>query len=193
MPVYAIPLGALLAAERAYAELDDEQLAQPALVAERLLQAAAPFVGPIAAQLGYGRISAEASTDILRDHLKGISTKQLADTYAVSTRTIQVHIRRRLRYELARSRAGVPVARIARQLGCPTTVIASELEREIRREQKASPDSEPSAAELSVWLDDQSGAVVRKRRRSDSGRRRPRSGGLPGNSGEPGGIRDQVD
>lgn len=182
MPDYKIPLGARLAAEHAYAALDDDQRAQPALVAERLLQAAAPFVGPIAAQLGRGRITEQASADILRSYLKGVSSERLADTYAVTTQTINAHIRRRIRRELARSRSGVAVARISRELRCPVMVLAAEFERELRREQ-TDPDTATEAAELPVWLNDQYGAVVPRRQRSDAGRRRPRSGGLTSHRG----------
>lgn len=191
MPEYTIPLGALLAAEHAYASLDEHQRNQPALVAELLLQAAAPFTGPIAAQLGRGRITERASAEIFRDHLKGVSAKHLADIYAVTPQTIFKHIRRRVQRELARSRAGVPVARIARRLGCPVTVLVAEFKEEIRRE-KAEPCPIDNSTELPVWIDDQDGAVVPRRRRSDAGRRRSRSRGLPGDGGRSGGVHDQA-
>jgi hypothetical protein len=190
MPEYAIPLGALLAAERAYDALDDEQRSHPDIVAKRLLQAAAPFAGPIAAQLGRGRIDERAGADILGRYLRGTSRDRLADVYAVTTKTIGNHIRRRVRRELARSRAGVPVSRIARELGCSAAALVAEFEREARHARQYSLDPYPETNNVPVRIDSDPGAVERGRQRSDAGRRRPRPGGLSSRRRESIGVLD---
>jgi len=184
-----IPLGALLAAEHAYANLAPNQRRDASLVAELLLQAAAPFMGSVSRQLGRARITPEASRDLFQAYLRGASYARLADFYGVSQQTIGTHYRRRLSAALVRHRDGTPVAHLAREFGCSPAALTAEFEKETIREQ-----TNPSAqtAHLPMRGDDRDGSLDGGHQRVDAGRRRSRSGGRPARSGLPAGIHDSA-
>lgn len=108
-----LPLGARLAAERAYADMPRDRRRDPAHVAEVILTAAAPFMAPVVAQLGRGRITPTGSADIFRYWLAGQTPAELADRYAVTRQTINNHLRRCCDRARTRLDAGVPVGVIA--------------------------------------------------------------------------------
>lgn len=164
--MYVIPLGALLAAEHAYERIPEETRADGALVAELLLQAAAPFVGPIAAQLGRGRIGEETSHKIFGEYLRGTPISVLADRYAVTPPTIRKHLARRARTALIRHQGGVSVPLMAKEIGCSPATLADELERQARRDG----DSSTKAGDVPLSGADQLGAMGRGCLRSSSGR-----------------------
>lgn len=112
MPI-TLPLGARLAAERAYAEMPRKHRSNPAHVAEVILIAAAPFMAPVVAQLGRGRITPDGAADIFRYWLTGMTLAALADQYAVTTQTIHKYVQRGLIRTRTRLAAGVPIGTIA--------------------------------------------------------------------------------
>jgi hypothetical protein len=108
-----LPLGARLAAERAYADMPRGRRSDPAHVAEVILIAAAPFMAPVVARMGRGRITETGAKDIFRYWLAGESTAELADRFAVTRRTITTYVRRGLVRARTRIAAGTSVATIA--------------------------------------------------------------------------------
>lgn len=108
-----LPLGARLAAERAYADIPRERRNDHAHVAETILTAAAPFMASVVAQMGRGRITETGAKDILRYWLVGESVAALADRFAVSRPTITKYVHRGLTRAATRIAAGTPIARIA--------------------------------------------------------------------------------
>lgn len=108
-----LTLGARLAAEHAYTNMSSEARRDPSRVAEVILTAAAPYMGPVVAQFGQGQITETGAKDIFRYWLSGQSTAKLADRFAVSTRTINEYVTRGLVRARSRIAAGTPIATIA--------------------------------------------------------------------------------
>jgi hypothetical protein len=125
-----LPLGARLAAERAYANMPLASRRDPARVAEVLLAAAAPFMGPAVAQLGQRRINPDGAADIFRRFLAGETTAALADRYAVTTVTINKYIQRGLVRARTRVAAGVPIGTIAAENQVAPTALRAVLDME---------------------------------------------------------------
>jgi hypothetical protein len=126
----AIPLGARLAAERAYADMPREHRRDPARVAEVLLTAAAPFMAPVVAQLGRGRITEIGASDIFRRWLSGETHAALADRYAVTTPTINKYVQRGLFRTRIRLAADVPIGTIAAENRITSTALRAALDLE---------------------------------------------------------------
>jgi hypothetical protein len=129
----ALPLGARLAAERAYADMPREHRRDPARVAEALLTAAAPFMAPVVAQLGRGRITETGASDIFRRWLSGETRAALADRYAVTTPTINKYVQRGLLRTRTRLAAGVPIVTIAAENQITSTALHAALDLEEAR------------------------------------------------------------
>lgn len=108
-----LPLGARIAAERAYADIPRGRRNDPAHVAQVILVAAAPFMAPVVAQMGRGRITDTGAKDILRYWLAGETIATLADQFAVSRPTITKHLHRGLTRATTRIAAGTAIATIA--------------------------------------------------------------------------------
>lgn len=108
-----LPLGARIAAERAYADMPREHRNDPAHVAEVILLAAAPFMAPVVAQLGRTRVTETAAADIFRHWLAGKSPRVLSSQYAVSDTTIKKYVRRGVERSQTRIVAGTPASVIA--------------------------------------------------------------------------------
>jgi hypothetical protein len=108
-----LPLGARLAAERAYADMPREYRRDPAHVAEVILTAAAPFMAPVMAQFGRGRINDTGAADIFRRWLSGDTAAELADRYAVTAQTINKYVQRGLLRTRSRLTAGTTIGTIA--------------------------------------------------------------------------------
>lgn len=108
-----LPLGARIAAERAYAGIPRGRRNDPGHVAEVVLAAAAPFMAPVVAQMGRGRITDMGAKDILRYWLAGETVAALADRFAVSRPTITKHLHRGLARATTRIAAGTSIATIA--------------------------------------------------------------------------------
>lgn len=108
-----LPLGARLAAERAYADIPRGRRNDPGYVSEVILTAAAPFMAPVVAQMGRGRITDTGAKDIFRRWLAGETMASLADRFAVSRPTITKHLHRGLARATTRIAAGTSIATIA--------------------------------------------------------------------------------
>lgn len=128
-----LPLGARLAAERAYAEMSHEHRRDPKRVAEVLLAAAAPFMGPAVAQLGRGRISTDGASDIFRAWLTGVAPSELADRYAVTPQTINKYIKRGLARAQTRLASGTAIGTIAAENQVTVVALRAVLEMEEAR------------------------------------------------------------
>jgi len=128
-----LPLGARLAAERAYACMPREHRHDPARVAETLLIAAAPFMAPVVAQLGRGRITESGARGIFRLWLSGTNTAALADRYAVTPQTINKYVQRGLLRTRTRLAAGTPIGTIAAENQITTTALRAVLDAEEAR------------------------------------------------------------
>lgn len=128
-----LPLGARLAAEHAYAELPNDQRSDPARVAEVLLIAAAPFMAPVVAQLGRGRISPTSATEIFRQWLSGASMEVLAGEYAVTRPTISKYVQRGLIRTRTRLAAGVPLVVVAAENQIRSSALRAVLNAEEAR------------------------------------------------------------
>lgn len=128
-----LPLGARLAAERAYAEMPREHRRDPAHVAEVLLIAAAPFMAPVVAQLGRGRITPDGAADIFRYWLSGTTPAALADRYAVTTQTINKYVQRGLLRARTRLAAGIPIGTIAAENQITPVALRAVLDAEEAR------------------------------------------------------------
>lgn len=103
-----LPLGARLAAERAYTNLSTAQRRNPALVAEALLTAAAPFIGR-----SQGHLDKIESRDIFRLWLTGEPVAMLANRFGVTRTTITNHIRRHVTRTLRRIEHGTRISVVA--------------------------------------------------------------------------------
>jgi hypothetical protein len=123
-----LPLGARLAAERAYADMPRVHRRDPAHVAEVILTAAAPFMAPVMAQLGRGRINDTGASDIFRRWMSGDTTAELADRYAVTQQTINKYIRRGLIRTRTRLAAGTPAGTIAAENRITTAALRAVLD-----------------------------------------------------------------
>jgi hypothetical protein len=132
MPI-TLPLGARLAAERAYADMPREHRRDPARVAEVLLIAAAPFMAPVVAQLGRGRITEIGAADILRHWLAGQTTTALADRFAVTQQTINKYVQRGLLRARTRLAAGTLIGTIAAENQITPTALRAVLDAEEAR------------------------------------------------------------
>lgn len=128
-----LPLGARLAAERAYSEMPREHRRDPGRVAEILLVAAAPFMGPVVAQLGRCRITETGSSDIFRLWLSGETPAELADRYAVTTQTINKYVQRGLARTQIRLAAGTTIGTIAAENQVTATALRAVLDMEEAR------------------------------------------------------------
>lgn len=128
-----LPLGARLAAEHAYAELPNDQRSDPARVAEVLLIAAAPFMAPVVAQLGRGRINAAGAARIFRQWLSGASMEVLAGEYAVTRPTISKYVQRGLIRTRTRLAAGVPLVVVAAENQIRSSALRAVLNAEEAR------------------------------------------------------------
>ena len=128
-----LPLGARLAAERAYADMPREHRRDSAHVAEVLLTAAAPFMAPVVAQLGRGRITETGASDIFRRFLRGETTAALADRYAVTTQTINKYVQRGLLRTRTRLAAGTTIGTIAAENQVAKAALRSVLDLEEAR------------------------------------------------------------
>lgn len=122
-----LPLGARLAAERAYADMPRKYRSDPARVAEVVLLAAAPFMAPVVAQMGRGRITETGAKDVFRYWLSGETTRTLADRFAVSTSTIVKYVNRALTRSATRIANGIPVATIAAENQVTSAVIVAAI------------------------------------------------------------------
>lgn len=128
-----LPLGARLAAERAYANMPRRHRNDPAHVAEVILTAAAPFMAPTVAAMGRTRIDATGAADIYRRWLTGASTAELADRFAVSTSTITKYVQRGLNRTRTRLAAGVPIGTIAAENQTTPAAIRAALDAQAAR------------------------------------------------------------
>jgi DNA-directed RNA polymerase specialized sigma24 family protein len=128
-----LPLGARLAAERAYNDLPREHRRDPGRVAEALLTAAVPFMAPAVAQLGRGRITPDGAADILRYWLSGQTTAALADRFAVTPQTINKYVQRGLLRTRKRLAAGTPIGTIAAENQVTPTALRAVLDNEEAR------------------------------------------------------------
>lgn len=122
-----LPLGARLAAEKAYANMQRVRRSDPAYVAEVILTAAAPFMAPVLAQLGRGRVSEDGARDIFRLWLSGVSSSELAGRFAVTPQTISKYVRRGMTRTATRLASGASAATIAAENQVPPSVIASAI------------------------------------------------------------------
>lgn len=127
MSEYTIPLGALVAAERAYDKLTPIQRGSSEHVAGVLLQAAAPYLAPLASQLGRRKLGPEVIAEIVRGYLAGTSTLQLASNYGVTPQTVRTHLRRQLWRHSERIRSGIPKRKIAQELRCTVPTLEAAL------------------------------------------------------------------
>lgn len=128
-----LPLGARLAAERAYANMPRGHRNDPAHVAELILIAAAPFMAPVVAQMGRGRITPDGAKDIFRYWLSGMTPAEIADRYAVTTQTIHKYVRRGLLRTRIRLAAGIPIGAIAAENQIAPSALRAVLDAEEAR------------------------------------------------------------
>jgi hypothetical protein len=128
-----LPLGARLAAEQAYADMPREHRRDPARVAEILLTAAAPFMAPVVAQLGRGRVTDTGAADIFRRWLMGETYATLADRYAVTTQTIGKYVQRGLMRTRTRLTSGVQIGVIAAENQITSVALRAVLDVEEAR------------------------------------------------------------
>lgn len=127
-----IPTGAIMAGEQAYANITPAARRDPSLVVAAIAHAIAPYMTPVLAQLGRGRVSHNAARAIFSAYLRGQTIRTLAATYGVTGQTIRTHIRRTAQGAARRYRRGTPIARIAAEYQCAPaslTTVLSDIER----------------------------------------------------------------
>jgi hypothetical protein len=119
-----IPTGAIMAGERAYANITPERRRDPSIVVAAIAHAVAPYMTPVLAQLGRGRVSPDAARAIFGAYLRGQTVSHLSEVYGVTGQTIRNHIRRTAQGAARRYRYGTPLSRIAAEYQCSAASLA---------------------------------------------------------------------